>query len=150
APRARARTRRMENGSSPVDLRTVATVAPSPVSPDVLDRAPTLTAAIAELATRHPEWTWGHVLDRDCVEHPVVLGALWARAGDVAAALLARGVRPGDVVLVIAPTSPELLATYVGILRAGAVPSLLATPGNRYADWTVYFQRIGGIARNAH
>src|SRR5262245_30358014 len=139
----------MDNGSSKVDLRTVVPAAPSPVPPYILERAPTLTAAIAELATRHPEWTWAHVLDRDCVEHPVVLGSLWARAGDVAATLLARGVRAGEVVLVIAPTSPELLATYVGILRAGAVPSLLATPGNRYADWTVYFQRIGAIARNA-
>ena len=140
----------MENGSRAVDLRVVVAAPASPVSRKVLDDAPTLTAAIAELAARHPEWTWAHVLDRDHIEHPVVLGPLWARAGDVATSLLACGVRPGDVVLVIAPTSAELLATYVGILRAGAVPSLLATPGNRYADLTVYFQRIGAIARNAN
>jgi fatty-acyl-CoA synthase len=138
-----------EPAPTPVDIRTVAPAAASPVSRDVLDTAPTLTDAIAELAARHPDWTWGWVLDRDHVEHPVVLGPLWTRAGEVAAALQARGVRPGDVVLCIATTSVELLATYVGVLRAGAVPSLLATPGNRYADWSVYTRRIGGIALNA-
>ncbi len=134
---------------SPVDLRVTVPPAASPVAGRPLDETPNLTALIEGMATRHPDWVWGHVLDREHVEHPVRLGALWTRAGDVAAALAARGVRRGDVVLAIAPTSFEVLATYVGILRLGAVPSLLATPSNRFADWDVYFRRIGAIARNA-
>jgi len=44
-----------------------------------------------------------------------------ARAATVAGALSAQGVRPGDRVAVGLANSPELVATVLGVLRAGAV-----------------------------
>jgi fatty-acyl-CoA synthase len=51
-----------------------------------------------------------------------------ARAGRTAAALLRKGVRPGDRVALVFPTSPEFLDGYFGALLAGAVPVPLYPP----------------------
>ena len=59
------------------------------------------------------------------------------------------GVRPGGVVLIVLPTGAELLAAYFGVLLAGAVPGLVATPSNRVADTAVYGARVGAILANA-
>jgi long-chain acyl-CoA synthetase len=47
--------------------------------------------------------------------------ALWERSGRIAARLLLDGFRPGDHAALLAPSSPEWVATYLGILRAGGV-----------------------------
>ena len=47
---------------------------------------------------------------------------LWERAGGIARRLLRdRGIRPGDRVGLVGANSPEYLAAYFGVLRAGAV-----------------------------
>jgi long-chain acyl-CoA synthetase len=55
---------------------------------------------------------------------------LLTRAEQAAAALVARGVRPGDRVVTLAPNGPALVAAYFGIWAAGAilVPLDLRTP----------------------
>ena len=62
--------------------------------------------------------------------------ALDDRAGRVAAALLARGVGPGDLVALCVPRSPDLVAALVGVLRAGAAFLVLdpAHPVRRHTD----------------
>ncbi|MGC7102075.1 amino acid adenylation domain-containing protein [Amycolatopsis lurida] len=47
-------------------------------------------------------------------------GELWSRSGVLAAELVARGVRPADVVAVAMDRSAELVIALLGILRAGA------------------------------
>jgi acyl-CoA synthetase (AMP-forming)/AMP-acid ligase II len=67
----------------------------------------------------------------------------------VQAALAARGLRPGDIALLALPTGPDLLAAYFGVMRAGGVPGLIATPSNRVADRRVYAARVGAIVADA-
>ncbi|MFE9411423.1 AMP-binding protein [Streptomyces sp. NPDC006704] len=47
----------------------------------------------------------------------------------VAHRLVAAGVRPGDVVGLLSPTGPQVLAGLLGIMRAGAAASLFPTTG---------------------
>jgi acyl-CoA synthetase (AMP-forming)/AMP-acid ligase II len=55
-------------------------------------------------------------------------GEVHARAGRVAEALRARGVRPGDRVAVVLRTEPAFLDAFFGALGAGAVPVPLYPP----------------------
>jgi fatty-acyl-CoA synthase len=66
-----------------------------------------------------------------------------------AGGLLADGVRPGDIVGIMSPTSPEFLLGFFGILRAGAVACPLPLPAtlsarDAYAETiTKIIQRVG-------
>lgn len=51
----------------------------------------------------------------------VSYGTLWKRSGRIAAWLLREGFRPGDHAALMAPSSPEWVAAYLGVLRAGGV-----------------------------
>jgi long-chain acyl-CoA synthetase len=48
-------------------------------------------------------------------------GELWRNAGRTASGLQRRGLRPGDHVALLAPSSPGWVESYLGILRAGGV-----------------------------
>ncbi|MGZ3449798.1 MAG: AMP-binding protein [Polyangiales bacterium] len=61
-------------------------------------------------------------------EHWSTFGALLDRAAHLARALFARGVRPGDRVALIAPTSPAFVEAFFGALLAGAVAVPLYPP----------------------
>jgi acyl-CoA synthetase (AMP-forming)/AMP-acid ligase II len=89
------------------------------------------------------------VLDRHRTERRLSLGALWVRAHAMQAAIVRRGLEPGGFALLALPTGPELLASYLGVLLAGGVPGMVATPSNRVADRSVYARRIGMILRDA-
>lgn len=52
----------------------------------------------------------------------VVYGRLWRESGRHAAGLARAGVRPGDRVALIYPTCAEFFYTFLGTLRAGAIP----------------------------
>ncbi|GAA3128704.1 hypothetical protein GCM10017687_49770 [Streptomyces echinatus] len=58
-----------------------------------------------------------------------------ARADAIAGALAAHGVRPDSVVAVALPRSPELVATLLGVLKAGGV-YLPIDPAYRRTDWS--------------
>jgi malonyl-CoA/methylmalonyl-CoA synthetase len=78
--------------------------------------AGTLPAVVASTAAEradHPALD----IDGEQVTH----GELDTRAGRVAAWLLDGGVAAGDRVLLCAPSSVDLVAAYLGVLRAGAV-----------------------------
>ena len=47
-----------------------------------------------------------------------------AASARVAAALRARGLRPGETVLIVHPVGIELYAALIGMLRAGLVPAI--------------------------
>ena len=132
-----------------VDLRTVAAPRPSPVPRALLDEAKTLTGALSTLVERFPGFPCLILLDRERAETRLSLEELWARARTVQATLAAREIRPGDFVVLILPTGPELVAAYFGVLLAGGVPGLVATPSNRVADPAVYGARVRAILDNA-
>lgn len=52
---------------------------------------------------------------------PVTYAELAARAGALARAVRARGIRPGDRVAVAAPRTPQMVAAVLAVLMAGAV-----------------------------
>lgn len=139
----------MDVPGSRVDLRTVAPPRPSPVPRALLDRADTLTGVLVALVERFPDFACLTLLDGQRREQNLSAGELWARARAVQATLTARGVEPGDFITLVLPTGPELVAAYFGVLLAGAVPGLVATPSNRMADPTVYGGRVGAILENA-
>ncbi|MFE7356926.1 amino acid adenylation domain-containing protein [Streptomyces sp. NPDC057543] len=74
--------------------------------------------------------------------HDPVTGArltytqLWQRSGRLAAALVGRGVQPGDLVAVDLPRSADLVVAFLGIARAGAayLPLDLQAPPERVAE----------------
>ena len=122
---------------------------PSPVSPEVLTRAETLGGAFEELARRHPDHACLAILDRHWQETRTTFGRLHRDAKAVQQALEARGTEPGDTVLLVFPTCMDLVAGYFGVLLAGGVPAILATPSHRVADLDVYREHLGQILANA-
>ncbi|MCK9926292.1 FadD3 family acyl-CoA ligase [Frankia sp. Mgl5] len=77
---------------------------------------PTIPAALDRAATTWPQ-------DEALVDGPVRLtfGQLAAAADEVARALVASGVQPGDRVSIWAPNSHEWVLAALGVYRAGAV-----------------------------
>ncbi|WP_407547994.1 long-chain fatty acid--CoA ligase [Streptomyces sp. Pv4-95] len=74
------------------------------------------------------EAIWEHAWDtperialRGDTGEPWTYGTLRARSAAVAGRLREHGIRPGDRVLLVAPSVPEFAAAYYGILSAGAV-----------------------------
>jgi long-chain acyl-CoA synthetase len=47
--------------------------------------------------------------------------ALWADSGRIAAGLVRRGFKPGGHAAILAPSSPQWVTAYLGVLRAGGV-----------------------------
>jgi acyl-CoA synthetase (AMP-forming)/AMP-acid ligase II len=132
-----------------MDLKLVAPLPASPVPTTFLDHAQTLTGALETLAERFPDFVCLTILDRNHKEERLSLGALWSRARATQTALLAAGLGPQQFVILALPTGPEVLAAYFGVMLAGGVPGLVATPSNRVADPRAYAARIGAILRNA-
>lgn len=121
----------------------------SPVPASLLDEAQTLTGALATLFDRYADFPCLVTVDRRGEEQTRTVGELWERAQSIRVALEESGLEAGRVVVLILPTGPELVAAYFGVLLAGGVPGLVATPSNRVADHDVYAARVGAILTNA-
>jgi acyl-CoA synthetase (AMP-forming)/AMP-acid ligase II len=132
-----------------IDLRAVAPPPRSPVPRTILDQAETLTGTLATLVDRFSDFPCLTLLDGKRTERRLSLAELWVRARAVQATLAGRGVGPGDFVLLVLPTGAELVSAYFGVLLAGGVPGLVATPSNRVADPSVYGARVRAILDNA-
>jgi len=118
------------------------------VSRALLDEAVTLTDAIRALENARPDHPALVFVDRAGREETITLGALLARADRIRSGLVNRGLRAGDHVVLILPTSAELAAAYCGVMFAGAVPALAATPHQRAAEPSTYRRMIAGILAN--
>lgn len=73
-------------------------------------------------------------------------GETWEEVRAVAAALHARGVRPGDGVLLLIPEVRPSVSTLLGVWALGAVPSILGVP-YRLADLDAYLEQLRGTAK---
>lgn len=104
------------------------TVAPNPELAPSCDTAATIHDLIATFTSHHPHRA--AVIDGETVVDYV---RLTARADAIAATLLARGVTPGSLVGVCLPRTWELIATLIGVQRAGCayVPLDPAYPAAR-------------------
>ena len=77
-----------------------------------------LASAIARFATQNPEAILVQALDG---QQAVTYGAFFAQCEQVASALVANGLTPGDRVAVQAPKTLLMLELYVGTVLAGGV-----------------------------
>jgi long-chain acyl-CoA synthetase len=96
-----------------------------------------LAAVLAEPARRTPDKI--AVVEGDL---RLGYGELWQQARQHAAALAARGVRPGDRVALLAPNVADFVRAYYGILAAGAV--VVPVPTLLNADEASYIVRHSG------
>ena len=131
------------------ERRDVALLPRSPIPSSVLDDAETLTGAFTTLVERFPDWECVTILDRDGIENRCSLGQIGERARSIQRSLEAAGLRAGGVVLIALPTGVELVSAYFGVMLAGGIPGLVATPSNRVADRRVYTTRVGAILADA-
>ncbi|AQT81154.1 AMP-dependent synthetase [Mycolicibacterium litorale] len=65
---------------------------------------------------------------RDEQDHPVSMADIRSHAHALAAGLRDAGVRPGDRVALVLPTGPDFVASFFGVLVAGAIPVPLYPP----------------------
>ncbi|MFE2379054.1 (2,3-dihydroxybenzoyl)adenylate synthase [Streptomyces sp. NPDC059398] len=71
-------------------------------------------------------------------------GEVRAEADEIARGLLARGVKPGDRVMVQLPNVVEFLTVTVGMFRAGIIP-VFALPGHRESEVRHLIEASGAV-----
>lgn len=81
------------------------------------------------------------LVDRQLAARRVEYLELAEAAGSVAAGLRARGVRSGDRVCLLGPTSIDLLRSLFGVWAAGAVPVVLPLP-RRQSDLPMFVEDV--------
>lgn len=76
----------------------------------------------------------------------LTFAAFRQRAAQVARFLAGAGCVRGDVVLIFLPTSPDVLASFVGAMMAGAVPALMPLPSAKQHP-AVYWESHRALLR---
>ncbi|HEU4990351.1 MAG TPA: AMP-binding protein, partial [Gemmatimonadaceae bacterium] len=125
----------------------VARAAVAPASALTLDHVATLVDALRERAAAEPTRVHVRLHDDDRVI-PMTYGELWQGAARIGAALVARGVRPGEPVALMLPTGFEYLQAFMGVVAAGGVAVPLYPPA-RLDRLGEYLQRQSRILVNA-
>ena len=86
-----------------------------------------------EVLRRHaefePERVHAHVLEDDAASE-ITYGALWRTALETAAGLQALGLRPGDAVAIMLPSTGEFFQAFFGVLLAGGTALPVFPPVN--------------------
>jgi len=131
---------------APAPLSVVAPPAPQGTEGVPLDAA-TLPEVLDWHVARHPDRVQIVLVD-DAGETPVTYAQLQAGARRVAAGLLARGLKPGQTVAIMLPTSLEYFHTYFGTLLAGGVPVPIYPPA-RLSQIEDHVRRHARILENA-
>lgn len=116
-------------------------------SEGAFDLKETICGLIAKQAQDHPERT--AVIDGDL---EIAYKRFLARADEIAGELLTRGVEPGSLVGVCLSRSWELIATLVGVLRAGCayVPLDPVYPRERVRYMLQHSRAAAAIVENEH
>lgn len=112
-----------------------------PVTPPSSADPQTLHGLIGELARAGPD----RVALSDG-ERSMTFAEVWARAGDIAGALKARGVKTGNVVAVAMPRSARLVIACLAVMRAGG--AVLALDLRHPAARNRRFMEAAGVARS--
>jgi len=105
-----------------------ASEAPAPGEAVELAPAATLHATLWRRAERHPQRPQVFLREDDGRELTVTYGLLLEEARRVAGGLREQGVRRGDRVALMLPTSLDFLRSFQGVLLAGAVPVPIYPP----------------------
>jgi len=144
----------LRSSSSMMGAGTSAVAAPvsSPaIRPDLeqqIRAAETLTEILRLRRRGEPARAHIHLYEENDELRTITFGELYERASTVAAALLRRGLEPGQTVSIMLPTCAEFFWTFAGILLAGGIPVPIYPPfrADRIAE---YATRQSAILRNA-
>lgn len=96
----------------------------------------------------HPERDYGLIHDDDGTPRRLSIADLHQGAGNIARALILRGIRPGDGVALMLPTGVDYFFCFFGCLLAGAVAIPLYPP-LRPSQLEEHLRRHGRILDNA-
>jgi acyl carrier protein len=110
--------------------------------------AQTLVEALEHFVAQVPQQT--HILlygEGDQVE-AIAYGALFDEARRIATGLVGRGLRPRQTVALMLPTGRAYLASFFGVLLAGAIPVPIYPPA-RLSQIEEHLRRHGRILDNA-
>jgi acyl-CoA synthetase (AMP-forming)/AMP-acid ligase II len=88
----------------------------------------TLMENVLGIAQAAPEKVFARLLYAQGRDRTILYGELLQNAGRYADFFHARGVKKGDVVILILPHGPDLLYSFVGAMLYGAIPSIFASP----------------------
>ncbi len=108
-------------------------------------------STLLEVLDRHVQFQAGRtqiICLQDDLEQAISYGQLAASSAALAAGLQRAGVRPRQTVAIMLPTSPAYFSTYLGILRAGAIPVPIYPPA-RASQLEDHVLRHTGILANA-
>ncbi len=111
------------------------------------DDARTLLEVLAWHVARHAERRHVTFLASDTDTQTLAYGELDRRARGIAAGLRATGVAPRAACALMLPTSLDFLATFVGVLMAGAIPVPIYPPF-RLSQLEDHLRRQAGILAN--
>ncbi len=134
-------------GVAPVTHRPIAAPLPHEDAA-VPDAALTLPEVLAWHVRRHPERPHVRLLGEGDTVEELTYAALDARAREIAVGLLAHDVAPGDCVALMLPTGSDYLASFHGVLLAGAVPVPIYPPV-RPSQLADHLRRHAAILANA-
>ena len=112
------------------------------------DAAQTLVEVLEWHAAHQPERQHVILYDEKDAARSLSYAALLLHARRIAAGLLAEGVEPKQTVALMLPTGVEYLASFFGVLLAGAVPVPIYPPA-RLSQIDEHLARHGRILANA-
>jgi fatty-acyl-CoA synthase len=151
----------MADAATPGDLAdAIRAAAPAPLEPQpevepsigpglsAPPQARTLVEVLEWHAGTHPDRIHVFLRQEDGRETPITYGALRDRAAATAAALGARGARPGQSVALMLRTEAAFFDAFFGTLLAGCIPVPIYPPF-RLDRLEEYAQRQVAILRNA-
>ncbi|MBA4266308.1 MAG: hypothetical protein C0453_14610, partial [Comamonadaceae bacterium] len=123
------------------------TSAPSSVNIHGESPAQTLLEVLNGHVSAHPDQVQIVYLAND-TETPITYRQLYDASAALAAGLQLAGLKPGQTVAIMLPTSPGYFFTYLGILRAGGIPVPIYPPA-RPSQLEDHVRRHTGILANA-
>jgi fatty-acyl-CoA synthase len=119
----------------------------SPLQQEPLE-AKTLLDVLRHYVQQAPDRPHIYLQDEHGNEQIITYQQLLTQANAVAQGLIQRGLKPGETVALMLPTSEAFFYTFFGALLAGAIPVPIYPP-LRASDIEVYATRAAGILRNA-
>jgi acyl carrier protein len=120
---------------------------PTVVAPPPPKDAASFAEVLRRFAESDPERVQIHLLEED-LGQDITYGQLYQRASDVAAGLVARGLKPGETVAIMLPTGADFFYSFFGVTLAGGIAVPIYPPA-RPKQIEEYVRRQLGILRNA-
>ena len=120
---------------------------PNVLAPPPPKDATSFAEVLRQFAESDPERVQIHLLEKD-IGQDISYGQLYQRASEVAAGLVARGLKPGETVAIMLPTGADFFYSFFGVTLAGGIAVPIYPPA-RPKQIEEYVRRQLGILRNA-